>query len=115
MGTMPEELVVFMHERTSPAGHRRLVVVHATIDLPEQTVRFHPIVYILGSFGGPLGEAPPPPMGGRFTGFVGHTTPTISPLLFEDRPWLRLFAGRPDPAHAARFTVEFERCVRRER
>ena len=88
--------LVFLHERTSPGGNRRLVVVELG-HLSYQRfadILFLPSVIELGT----IGREPKyiSAHGGTFSAYVSAS----------ER--LRVFAGQPDPADKSHFTFDYE-------
>lgn len=92
--SIPPGPVLFLHERRTPGGERRIVVV-----------RLYPVswVPIVSHTIGPAGLWAGPtvdPRPGISTAFFYTTDPT--------RHRLRIFAGQPDPADLSRFTIAYE-------
>lgn len=93
--------VLFMHERISPGGNRRLVVIrylaNASGTRPESFLgyNFDPRVFIPGNLSVPAIAVPR-----DIT--PGGLSSDASPL-----PPLKIFAGQPDANDASRFTIRF--------
>jgi hypothetical protein len=92
-GTPPGP-VLFLHERRTPAGERRVVVVRlypsSWVPVLSHTIR-------------PAGLRAAPavdPRPGLSTGFFFAADPA--------RHRLRILAGQPDPADASRFTIDYD-------
>lgn len=82
---------VFLHERTSPAGHHRLIAVdlYDIQSAPTQIMCFARVIDLGGIF--ITGDQRPQPSEGMFT----------LPL---PNPHCLIFAGTPDPADPSHFT-----------
>lgn len=97
--------LVFSHERTAPAGTRRLVIVEVAVAPPvppqagplRQELRLLNYVIRPGSFG----EVPEVANNQAF----GWTVQKFSALAPADR--VRLFAGQPDAADPTHFTIGY--------
>jgi len=101
-GTGGPGAIIFLHERISPAGHRRLVCVIYTPD----TERFQP-QFIEGY---------------DYNTFVAVPATLTQPLAFMLRgydidvesvytrtpPLVRVYAGQPDPSDPAHFTIRYQ-------
>jgi hypothetical protein len=99
-GRAPAAPVVFMHRRTSPAGHERLVAVQIgyVVGTPREEfnrLNFHPFVETTRSVlpGKKLVQYDPSNRGLNMFRRLGDGT--------------RLLAGRPDPADASHFTIDY--------
>jgi hypothetical protein len=98
----PYGAVVFLHERVSPAGHRRLVMVRY---IPE-TNTFNP--YFLAGFNydtkaitpATMTKPPAQPMRGYAIDVIS-TWPKVPPKV-------RMYCGTIDPADASHFTIRYE-------
>jgi hypothetical protein len=94
--------IIFLHERISPAGHRRLVCVRYG---PDPTT-FQP-EFIAGfdydaSVATPATLTKPPSFAQRFYGLD-----SLSELV-RTLPLVRVYAGQPDPADPAHFTIRYQ-------
>jgi hypothetical protein len=95
--------VLFLHERRSKSGVRRLVVVRRTP--PGGRMSWDIPLSFNVTLIEPAGLSGPPRMD-------GFDLPDAVPPRFGDGspnpPLLRLFAGQPDPADESHFTIEYE-------
>ena len=88
----PRHNVAFMHERTSPAGHRRLIIISADATGGGRIFGFWRTVL-----------EPVPMFSGR-----RHSFGAMMPGMFESDGDFRVFAGQVDPNDASHFTIRFE-------
>ena len=122
-GRMIGGRILFMHERISPGGHRRLVVVSGPTDqaLDFQRQAIGPARW--------FGSITIPPFNNNIATYINTATMPLGPddkridhmprgattqkdLKRDDQFYLktplRIFLGRPDPKDASHFTIRYE-------
>lgn len=93
--------VLFSHERISPLGHRRLVVVDLRLYRPRLDLLLRVPMATVIVPAGLTGEAGLVGINGQFINSPGFD--------YDDaEKGLRFYAGQPDPADASHFTIKFE-------
>lgn len=97
-----QELVVFLHERRTPLGNVRIVMLSGTISLPDQTISLAAGVTQPGTYS----ESPQDLPQARSKELPDDID--IKPCAYEDVPSLRIFGGHPDRNDPTRFTVDYE-------
>jgi hypothetical protein len=94
--------VAFMHERISPAGHRRLVVVHYFPERDTFTAGFIEGYNYSTTAITPGTILDAPTVAQRmYVIDVMSSWPRLPPLV-------RMYAGQPDPADASHFTIRYQ-------
>ena len=91
--------VIFMHERTTNAGHRCLVVIEYS---PGRSNVGHHLAATLIERG-------------SLTKHRRHNGPMVALVddeLLRENPPLRLYAGQPDPNDASHFTISYTTATR---
>jgi hypothetical protein len=99
MGTVSNGAVLFLHERTSRTGVRRLVVICCSPeDVPSVTLAggLNEWECVPGVWGTPPQYSSPP-------------VDRLVPLRQGKEARVRFFAGQADPSDASRFTIRYER------
>ena len=90
--TTPRHDVAFMHERISPGGHRRLIILSADATGGGRIFGFWRTVL-----------EPVSLFSARHHNFMA-----VMPEMFESDGDFRVFAGQPDPHDPSYFTIPFE-------
>jgi hypothetical protein len=97
----PTAAVLFLHERTSPAGARRLVVVLSDF-MADTSPKFITGYDVEGFAHAPATWSHPPSEDVCFWSI--DVLDSVSPT----SPRVRVYAGQPDPSNASHFTIRFE-------
>jgi hypothetical protein len=101
--------LLFMHERTTPAGHRHLLCVLAWLDVNLTTQRQN-LVVCMYEIGPATWGVPPTVMDGnllRINALFGPMDTNHPDYYLPHKP-LRIFAGQADPDDPSHFTIDYE-------
>lgn len=97
------DAVIFLHELTSPCGHRRLVWITYAQRGSDFTWTFlsgypvWPSVMLPATWKTPIAYAP-----------YGVYAVSVPGAYFKKPPLLRIYAGQPDPADPSHFTIRYQ-------
>lgn len=114
-GGLQSQGTLFLGERRSPAGNRRLVAVDLRVSW--NNTNWTASVEKRAVVPGTLGTEPRETWGGppaddlKTTNLVGQRDVLF---MFDWRQKVKLYAGRPDPADSSHFTIDYELDGRRE-